>query len=302
MKVIKLVSFLFVIGCCSVKCYSQSNYKQYHYLDKDFLFLFGVGAGGMNCLTDVGGANSDKGYYLNEVRARNTRLSASIFGGIMYHNFLGLRLEGTWGKITSADDQITTKSSLNLFTKNVRNLKFKSNISEIALLAEFHPLMLLNRQEGPLLFSPYLVTGVGYYSFHPQAPVNGTWVDLKPLHTEGEGFAEYPDRAPYSLSQVNVPVGLGLRYELSTNLDLRLDVLQRVLFTDYLDDVSSRSYINSELFKNYLSPTNAALAAALANPSKDGKIPARRGNPDRNDSYMTISFKISWTLGKSNVY
>jgi hypothetical protein len=87
-------------------------------------------------------------------------------------------------------------------------MHFRSSILELALLAEFHPLMLKYYPDGQPSLSPYVTAGVGWFSFNPQAQAGGLWHDLQPLATEGQGFAEYPDRQPYRRAQVNVPVEL----------------------------------------------------------------------------------------------
>src|SRR6185436_19258578 len=86
-----------------------------------------------------------------------------------------------------------------------RNLSFKSRIAEVQLGFEVHPLFFKNYEDrDPPPFSPYLVVGVGYYSFDPQANLNGQWYAQHELRTEGQGFGEYPDRKPYKLSQLNL--------------------------------------------------------------------------------------------------
>ena len=294
--------FLLVLSAFSVKGYSQYYYYNQGYYDNDFVFEFGVSAGAMNCITDMGGANSDTRIYINEIRGKRFKFSPGIYTGFMYQNFVGARLEATWGSVEANDEDITSTASLNLITKRNRNLHFKSNILELALLAEFHPMMLKYYEDGPPLISPYVAAGVGYFSFNPQANIGGRWIDLQPLHTEGQTFAEYRDRTPYSRSQINIPVGLGLRYEVTNFMNVRLEFLHRILFTDYLDDASNRFYVNPNLFSKYLSPRDAAYAKALSNPSLNGKVPARRGNPDDNDTYMSLSLKVGIVLGRPPRY
>ena len=81
--------------------------------------------------------------------------------------------------------------------------------------------------------------GAGIFSFNPQAKLNGQWYALQPLHLEGQGFKEYPDRSSYQLNQLNFIAGLGLRYELNSVFNARLELVHRILRTDYLDDVSN---------------------------------------------------------------
>jgi hypothetical protein len=173
------------------------------------------------------------------------------------------------------------------------------------LLAEFHPLTLFaSPLVEPSRFSPYLLGGIGLFHFNPQAYINNRWVDLKPLHTEGQGFAEYAERKPYSLTQLNIPLGIGVRYEISALLNARLEIVHRILNTDYLDDVSTR-YIDPALFGKYLDHGQAVLAAQLADRrqevvpetiTKEGEI---RGDPKNKDAYFTVQFKLSMSIGRT---
>lgn len=302
MKNGKLFLLVLFSSIVSANAYSQSYYYNDRSFDNPFLVEFGLSAGAMNCITDIGGANSDAGIYLNEIHGKNFKFAGGVYVGIMFQNFIGARLEGTWGSLTATDAAITSTASLNLTTKNNRNLSFRSSILELTLLGEFHPLMIKYYENGLPYFSPYVVAGVGWFSFNPQSKLGGQWIDLQPLRTEGQGFPEYKDRSPYRRSQINVPVGLGFRYEVSQLMNLRFEFLHRILFTDYLDDASNRFYIDANLFDKYLSPRDAAYARMLYNPSKNGKIPARRGNPDDNDSYLTFALKVGIVLGRHNQY
>ncbi len=99
---------------------------------------------------------------------------------------------------------------------------------------------------------PYVFAGFGVYHFNPQGSLtdangNVTWYDLKPLRTEGEGMAQYPNRKEYSLTQFNVPMGAGIKYFLSHKTTIGLEVSYRQTFTDYIDDVST-NYIDPKYF------------------------------------------------------
>ncbi len=165
-----------------------------------------------------------------------------------------LRLEATIGNV-EAYDSILVKVKDNSQERYYRNLSFRSSIEEIALVAEFHPFYIFgdyDEDHYPPSVSPYVVAGIGYFHFNPQAKLNGQYVDLQPLHTEGEGFAEYPKVKNYKLSQFNFPLGIGARYDVSPIINLRAEIVTRFLQTDYLDDVSGR-YIDPSVFANYLS-------------------------------------------------
>ena len=156
---------------------------------------------------------------------------------------------------------------------------------------------------------PYGVIGVGYFHFNPQGSLtdaNGkkTWYYLRPLHTEGEGFPEYPERKMYSLSQINIPMGVGLKYYISDRVNVSFEILLRKSFTDYIDDVST-TYIDPNLFNKYLSPHDAAIARqisdkvfAIVNPGLTRNSPGtQRGNPNQNDSYFTTFLKFAIRMG-----
>ncbi len=295
-KALKIILLLFICNSLAKNSFCQYYYYNDKYYNTNLLYEFGASAGVMNSITDIGGANTDNAMYLNQIKFVNNRLSKSIYAGAIYRNVIGLRLEGTLGEVSSADSTITGKS-YNLISKNIRNLSFRSKIAEIALTAEFHPLQLLHIEiiRG---VSPYIIGGIGWFHFNPQAQLKGRWIDLQPLHTEGEGFTEYPDRKPYKLSQFNIPMGLGVRYELSELFNVRVEFVHRRLFTDYLDDASNKTYIDPKLFSKYLSPVQAAYAEALFNRSKDGSVPIFRGHSQNKDAYMSLSIKLGVVLGR----
>jgi hypothetical protein len=279
---------------CFATCFNSALGQYYYYNDKyfdnDLVFELGGSIGIMNSITDLGGQSSNKKIYFNEINWQNKNTAAGFYVGAMFQQIVGVRLEATYGSIKGNDSLLPNTSS-----RRLRNLSFRSDIREIGLIAEFHPLNLGNREQ-PLMFSPYIMAGAGWFSFNPQGNLDGKWVDLKPLRTEGQGFTEYPDRTPYRLSQANLCAGMGIRYDVNSSFNIRLEWLHRYLFTDYLDDASTQ-YINPDLFSSYLSPSLAQQAKLLHK-----RIPVSsvtRGNPKSNDSYFTINLKAGITLGRT---
>jgi len=295
MKRLKVFFFLLPVIQLSSKIYGQFGREQY-YSSEPWYYEAGVGLGVLNCITDVGGANGEVKYYFNEIKAKNFRFSGSLYGSIVYHNFIGARLEVWKGQIRSADSDIKGNSIYALYKRN-RNLSFKSNITDISLLFDFRPLAYLELEPRRGVPEPYVTTGLTWFSFKPKTLYEDRWVDLKPLHTEGEGFPEYPAVSEYSLKQLNIPIGLGIRYRISERLHLRLEYVHHILFTDYLDDASSQKFINPDLFDKYLPPASVPDAKALFNRTINGRTPPRRGNPENHDTYMSISLKLGIMLG-----
>jgi hypothetical protein len=297
----------------------QKSTAQYYYYDNNYydnpvVFEFGGSVGIMNCLTDIGGRKGVGKPFIKDLNLGKSQLNGSIYLSATYKYAVALRLEGTFGKVKSYDS-ILSKVQSSTSGRYERNLNFQSKISEVALVAEIHPFHIFGNYDGrdvePPFWSPYLVGGVGIFSFNPQAKNRfGRLVDLQPLSLEGQGFVEYPERQPYKLTQMNLILGAGVKYELSTFLNLRAEFLLRTLNTDYLDDVSRR-YINPSYFATYLS--GAQLQDALDLYSNDRKNPGGptgefrkteggiRGNPKDNDAYFTFNIKLGIILGRERI-
>jgi hypothetical protein len=301
-------SLLLLLLSCTLLS-SQSSKAQYYYYnsryyESDLVFEIGGSAGIMNCLTDIGGKKGIGKPFIKDLNWKNSKLSAGGFIMAMFQNKVGLRLEATFGSI-GAYDSILVKVKQTTFGRYERNLSFRSKITDFQLSIEAHPLYILDNynHDYPPRISPYVVAGIGYFSFDPEAFIDGNWVRLQPLRTEGQGFREYRQRKPYKLNQVNFPIGVGVKYFLNDNLNLRFELIHRLLTTDYLDDVS-KTYIDPTLFANYLSPQQAALAERLADRQSEltpghttqpGEI---RGDPKDKDAFFSVQLKVSFMFGR----
>jgi hypothetical protein len=284
---------------------AQFYYYNSKYYDNPVVFEFGGSFGMMNSLTDLGGKKGVGKKFIKDMRVKTIRPSYGIYLMAMYNNVIGVRLEGTFGQVVGYDS-ILKKVASSTYGRYERNLSFKSKISEFQLGVEVHPLFFKNYEdEEPPSISPYVVVGASIYSFDPQAQLNGQWYSLQPLHLEGQGFAEYPDRKNYSLTQLNLIAGLGVKYEINSFLNARLEFIHRFLFTDYLDDVSNYEYVDPTLFYKYLTPNRAAIAQQLYNRTNEVK-PAdityfenlQRGDPRNKDTYFTIELKVGVMFGR----
>ena len=296
--------------CLLLTAYSNNATAQYYfynddYYDSPFLFEVGASLSVMNSLTDIGGNKGIGKKFVKDLNLGKTSIGGGIFINAMYKNAVGLRLEGTFGKLSSDDAVLAGVTDIAKERYN-RNVNFRTKITEFSLMAEIHPLFIFinyeNRESDPPRLSPYLLGGVGFYSFNPQANLNGKWVDLQPLSTEGQGFKEYPDRPVYKLQQLNIPVGLGLKYELSPLINVRGEYVYRVLSTDYLDDVS-KDYIDPAVYSQYFTGTKLANAIALSDRqiSKVTGPGGKRGSAKQKDAYFSFNLKISVTIGRQKI-
>jgi Domain of unknown function (DUF6089) len=192
----------------------------------------------------------------------------------------------TWGQVF-ADDKNNHQADL-----KSRNLNFHTNIWEANLCLE------VNLFE-PDFFSvyPYVFFGVGIFRFNPYTfDDNGKKTFLQPLGTEGQGLPAYPDRKPYSLTQLCLPVGGGIKINLNKNYDLVYEFAGRALFTDYLDDVS-KTYVKTQTLMTSSRPK----AAELAYRQKTALYPSEgdiRGNPKVKDWYFITGLKLLIRLDK----
>jgi hypothetical protein len=298
----KLISSLSIIAlsiCSSLPAFAQPDFSEDLYYGNKITYEIGASLGVMNCLTDLGGGKGIGKKFIKDINLGNTKPTGSIFLSAVYKYAVAVRLEAVWGGV-KASDAVLERIKESVSGRYERNLSFRSSIFELSLIGELHPRYFKNYEAGQKLprVSPYLLGGIGYFNFNPQAKLNGEWIDLKPLSTEGQGFDEYIERKPYKLKQFNLPVGAGIKYKLNEVWNLSAECVYRILDTDYLDDVSS-TYIDPSLFQKYFSGDQLAKAQALSNrqyelnPSHITNKGDIRGNYTSNDAYFSVNFKVA---------
>ncbi len=176
-----------------------------------------------------------------------------------------------------------------------RNVNFRSRILEAQLAVEYNILDLEERG-----FTPYVFAGIAAFHFSPYTyDTTNTKVLLRPLGTEGQGLPQYPEKDFYNNKQISIPFGGGLKFRLTENLQVGLEVGLRKLFTDYLDDVSG-TYADSAILASARGPQAAYLAYRGSEVKGDAVYPVAgsiRGNPKSKDWYYTTLLKISYSFG-----
>ncbi len=289
----------FIFLCVKSQYYFSANNKE----EPELLWETGISAGAMNCLTDLGGKKGAGKKFIKDINWNKTRLCVSGFVSATWHSIVAVRFEALWGDVAASDNVLRGVDGV-AQSRYLRNLSFRSSIAELVLLTEFHPLFLNTSDNAVMpLFSPYMAAGIGGFYYKPQAKLDNTWIDLRPLHTEGQGFREYPDRTVYKPFAWCIPLGAGIRYDNAGSFNLRFEILYRITSTDYLDDVS-RNYIDPSLFINYLPASQAVLAERLAdrtsaiNPGTSHVAGEKRGNPQDKDAYFSFNFKLSMVFGR----
>lgn len=189
-----------------------------------------------------------------------------------------------WAKVSGDDKDNKTD-----YLKG-RNLDFKTNILEASLIGEIVPF------DPEVYYTyPYFFLGVGLFRFDPYTyDKDNKKTSLRPLNTEGQGLAEYPDRKKYSLTQFCVPFGGGWKIHLNAKYALAFELGVRFLFTDYLDDVS-KNYVDMETLLLKKGPKAVELAFRGNPLPLEGEM---RGNPGVKDMYVFSGFKLTMNIGK----
>ncbi|MEO8766444.1 MAG: DUF6089 family protein [Ginsengibacter sp.] len=175
-----------------------------------------------------------------------------------------------------------------------RNLSFNTNIFEFAVRGDFNFFKYIPTNFH-YAFTPYATLGVGVFSFDPYAYYNGEKFFLRPLNTEGETF--YQGRKAYSPMAICIPIGFGLKYSVTENLNISLEVAHRFTTTDYLDDVS-KTYVGIDKFTT---PGTPSAAAILQDRSFETGTPIgvegrQRGFSKQKDQYAIVEFGVSFNI------
>lgn len=296
-----------IILLFSFLCFS--SYAQVGLATANAKFEVGLNIGPMNFLGDLGGNRGEGTIGLKDNNIPMTNFMIGLSGAYYPREWWGVRLAFNMGEM-EGDDRIIRDEGSGEVARKYRNITFRSPLYEGYLAVEIFPTVYfsIRNGNGEPRFRPYLLAGFGAFAFNPQGLYvkDGVerWVDLKPLRLEGQGMAEtgIPE---YELWSYNIPMGIGIKYDLTERLTFGIEIIHRMTGTDYVDDVSQK-YIDPSLFDKYLTPENAEIAKYMANPSSyfpgaPGYTPYRtgkmRGNSNLNDAYFASTFRLTWKFG-----
>ncbi|HKZ66043.1 MAG TPA: hypothetical protein VJ111_06800 [Chitinophagaceae bacterium] len=263
-------------------------------------FEVGLGFGPMFFLGDLGGSAGLGRGFLKDVDFPLTKFSKMIYVNYYPAEWLGFRLALNHGQLQGSDAEAPDKGGREISRIN-RNLSFKSSLLEVYIAAEVYPTVFFEQYDGLQgKLRPYGLIGIGAYKFNPKTQLNGQWVELQPLRTEGQGLI--PGKSEYKLTQAEIPMGLGFKYFIRENMYVGMELLHRQLFTDYIDDVST-TYPDPIIF-NALPAADGAKARQLF--YRGDELPAarstprvneQRGDPTDNDAFFSTILRFGWRLG-----
>lgn len=226
-------------------------------------------------------------------KVNRPKLAVSAFFRKQFGNYVALRVGASYAKVGYADKYYKDNDY-----QYRRNLSFNSNIWELSLQGDFNFFKFMP-DDPAHIFTPYVTLGVGIFSYDPYAYLNGTKYFLRPLGTEGQGTAAYPDRKPYSSMALSIPFGVGVKYALTSKMNLGFEVLYRFTGTDYLDDVST-TYVGIDKFPP-LPDGTPSVASLLQDRSYElgdpiGVEGRQRGYSGQKDQFVTAMVTLSFNL------
>jgi hypothetical protein len=233
-------------------------------------------------------------YYLGDLNPTRHFANTKLAAGLFYRNTVNRGDQVCWrihfNYANVAGDDATSRNEELV----QRNLNFKSRIFEFGGAMEFHFLKYeigSDRRPG----TPYLFIGLNFFKMNPLGQYEGNSIELQTLGTEGQG-TDLSNKKQYKLNQLSIPIGFGMKVNLTTRLALGLEYGVRKTFTDYLDDVGGK-YVN----ENDLRVQSGSVSASLSDPSTGssyGREGQNRGLSSNKDWYTMFGISLSLRMIK----
>ncbi len=179
-----------------------------------------IGAASLAQKIEIGasvGALNYKGDLAPALNPRFFRPGGSLFFRYNLSRSVTFRAEGLLGSITAND-----RYSKDPFQK-VRDLSFRTRLSEVNLTTEYNFLNYENRRSA-FNWTPYVFGGIGYMSFRPS-----------------------PRTGDYRTSGLVLPFGVGVKYQISRPWNIGLEFGTRKTFTDHLDNLGANPFSINKL-------------------------------------------------------
>lgn len=239
---------------------AQNFYAPSH--EEQFFFSFGMGSAG----------------YYGDLQDEFILPSFSFTTDVSYRTSPYMRLRGSlsWFLLNASDKNSPEEDF------QIRNLSFQSNNFELSANIEFQLVPQYSYRHRERV-QPFISLGIGLVNVNPTTRYKGKKYRLRELKTEG---------VRYGAVAIAIPLGLGVRLKMNRHISIVADFGYRITNSDYLDDVSTD-------YPDLLSlPT---ITSALSDRRQEMGLPpakkgGQRGNPERNDGYFLLSFRIEGKL------
>ncbi len=266
-----------------------------------------------------------------------TRPGIGVTYGYRLHPMFAVRATLNYGRLKGDDITSDPNDSENL-GRYLRNLSFRNDIKELSAGVNIYVLPDYNGPNFRHPFNFYVFVGAAIIHHEPKGkvpdvdyqlgdgsapPSAGEWVKLRPLGTEGQNLDIDGVAEPYKSIEFAIPIMLGATMRLPGAFNASIEFGPRILFTDYIDDVST-NYIGLDLFDDPLARVmsdRSAEAVGVWNGDQRNISPSSlnfngqsyfsggirdavdvqegRGNPDGNDLYFVTQIKVTYLLSKA---
>lgn len=308
MKQIKLCCLLLFIsfGAFSQQFLRPQDWKKYK---KEVFFSTGTA----NFLGDLGGRpKQGTDYSPADLNFNQTRTAFGV--GARYRITKKISVAGKLDYLVVKGDDASGDKY-----RKARNLNFKSNIFEFSARVEagfqrtkkgggHYGVQRNYAKYKNINQGIYGFIGIGVFYYNPKGKIPGTnnYVELRPLHTEGQGLPGGPKQ--YSRFSVCIPVGVFYKVTIKKKWSFGAEFCYRKTFTDYIDDVGG-SYYDPVKLTNAYGPLSAQMSnpykpdASLGQkisdtyPAADG-TPAQRGDKQK-DVYLSLQVTLGYTFKKA---
>lgn len=229
-------------------------------------------------------------HYFGDINTRarlnRPKIAFGAFVRKQFGDYVAARLSATFAQLGYSD--VYSKNEF----QRLRNLSFNTNIFEVALQGDFN-FFRFNPVDPNYRFTPYVTLGVGAFSFDPYTYLGGKKYYLRPLGTEGQGSTAYPDRKKYSTVALCFPLGVGIKYNITDQMNIGFEIAHRFTSTDYLDDVS-KTYAGAQIFKDPVAQKLQDRSYEFGTPI--GEAGRQRGFSGQKDQYVTAMISLTFNL------
>lgn len=225
----------------------------------------------------VGAGSGTANYYgemVNPGEMGTLKPNITVSAEYYWTDRISTRAQLTWFQISGDDAKADDD-------RKDRNLSFRANCYEVSAIGIVNLTPLGMRFYQRPNWNIHAFAGIGLVHFNPKAKYDDEWVALAPLQTEN---------VKYNRLQPVIPFGLGVRYKAGPFFNIVLEGGYRLTFTDYLDDVSKREYVDPALLKNDLARKLSYRADEI------DAVATVRGNPEKNDGYFIANVTVQYYL------
>ncbi len=263
-----------------------------------------VSAGVSHFMGDLGGGAKDAAHFFGfrDLDFSATRPVLNVNYRYRILESFSAKVGLAWA-ILAADDKFSESLG-----RKFRNLHFKTNLFSLNLHGEYYfikekssPIYKISNQQSWRNFSAYVFVGLSFNMFNPKAKLDGKWLALQPLGTEGQGIDGNP--SPYKKMAIGFPIGLGVKYNFNKKMAIGIEISNTYTNSDYIDDVHDKYFDNDKIRETY-----GIDAARLADrhldydgnphtvPKPSGNV--TRGDPEYNDAFIFTLVTLTYKLKK----